>query len=183
VLLEFLLFGWLHIILIGSLLWYTWEHSIACSQLLYRYDMASNQWREESHVPKKALHNSSFGFVVLDGELHVMTLLNAVDSTETRRKRRHKRARELYIQIYHPKKKTWRFLTTKSPFPCPLDFNRAVMCSVRLWASIFLICVVQYGYQTVDLFLHQPLEKNTRKIYVQSCWCLFIWSFAIVIFV
>jgi hypothetical protein len=80
----------------------------------------------------KALHNSSFGFVVLDGELHVMTLLNAVDSTETRRKRRHKRARELYIQIYHPKKKTWRFLTTKSPFPCPLDFNRAVMCSVRL---------------------------------------------------
>jgi hypothetical protein len=69
----------------------------------------------------KALHNSSFGFVVLDGELHVMTLLNAVDSTETRRKRRHKRARELYIQIYHPKKKT-----------CPLDFNRAVMCSVRL---------------------------------------------------
>jgi hypothetical protein len=72
----------------------------------------------------KALHNSSFGFVVLDGELHVMTLLNAVDSTETRKKRRHKRAIELYIQIYHPKKKTRRFLTTKySPFPCPLDFN------------------------------------------------------------
>ena len=108
------------------------NHSIACSLLLYRYDMASNRWWKESQVPKKAPHNSSFGFVVLDGELHVMTLLNAVDTTETRRKQHHKKAGKLYIQIYHPKTKTWRFLTTKSPFPRPLDFNAAVMCSVRL---------------------------------------------------
>ncbi|KAE7997782.1 hypothetical protein FH972_002386 [Carpinus fangiana] len=99
---------------------------------ILRYDMASNRWRKESQVPKKAPHNSSFGFVVLDGELHVMTLLNAVDTTETRRKQHHKMAGKLlYIQIYHPKKKTWRFLTTKSPFRL-LDFNAAVMCSVRL---------------------------------------------------
>ncbi|XP_018827298.1 F-box/kelch-repeat protein OR23 [Juglans regia] len=99
---------------------------------IFRYDMASNQWRGETHVPNTAPHNSAFGFVVLDGELHVMTLLNAVNSTETRRKRHHKRAGKLYIRIYHPKKKTWRFLTTKSPFPYPLDFNTAVMCSVHL---------------------------------------------------
>ncbi|KAB1208797.1 F-box/kelch-repeat protein OR23 [Morella rubra] len=99
---------------------------------ILRYDMASNRWWEESHVPKKAPHNSAFGFVVLDGELHVMTLLNASDPTESRRKRNQKRAGTLYIQIYHPKKKTWRSLITKSPFPYPLDFKTAVVCSIQL---------------------------------------------------
>ncbi|XP_075642436.1 F-box/kelch-repeat protein OR23 isoform X1 [Castanea sativa] len=99
---------------------------------IFRYDMASNRWQEESHVPKKNPHNSAFGFVELDGELHVLTLLNAFDPQETRRKRHHKRAGTLYIQIYHPKKKTWRTLITKSPFPHRLDFNTAVMCSIRL---------------------------------------------------
>ncbi|GMY18851.1 F-box/kelch-repeat protein OR23 [Fagus crenata] len=99
---------------------------------ILRYDMASNRWLEESQVPKKAPHNSTFGFVQLDGELHVMTLLNLVDPPEIRRKRRYKGSGTLYMQIYHPKKKTWRSLITKSPFPHPLDFNTAVMCSIQL---------------------------------------------------
>lgn len=122
--------------------------TLLCSftQLHYRYDMASNRWWEESHVPKKAPHNSAFGFVVLDGELHVMTLLNASDPTESRRKRNQKRAGTLYIQIYHPKKKTWRSLITKSPFPYPLDFKTAVVCSIQLWTSVLLICVVRHSF-------------------------------------
>lgn len=153
-------------ILIGSLLWCTWEHSITCSLLPHRYDMASNRWWKESHVPKKAPHNSSLGFVVLDGELHVMTLLNAVDSTETQRKRHHKRSGKLYIQIYHPKKKTWRFLTTKSPFPRPLDFNAAVMCSVRLWASntSYLCGAVWFTKLWIHFYpRHQKRKKKRRQ--------------------
>ena len=69
--------------------------------------MASNRWQEELHVPKKTPHNSAVGFVVLDGELHVLTLLNAFDPQETRRKHHH-----------------------ETPFPHPLDFNTAVMCSI-----------------------------------------------------
>lgn len=52
---------------------------------ILRYDMASNRWREESRVPREAPLNSSFGFVVLDGELHVVTLKKAVESVDTRR--------------------------------------------------------------------------------------------------
>lgn len=98
-----------------------------------RYDMASNRWREESRVPREAPLNSSFGFVVLDGELHVVTLKKAVESVDTRRSRQHsKKTGILYIQIYNPKRKTWRSLITKSPFNSSLDFNTAVMCDIRL---------------------------------------------------
>lgn len=94
--------------------------------------MASNRWFKESRIPRKAPCNSLFGFVVLDGELHAITLLKAVETTETRRSRLHKRAGTLYIQIYNPKKKTWRSLITKSPFHYSLDFNTAVMSTIRL---------------------------------------------------
>lgn len=97
------------------------------------YDMASNRWWEESRVPREAPLHSSFGFVALDGELHVITLKKAVESADSRRSRQHnKKTGILYIQIYNPKRKTWRFLITKSPFHKPLNFNTAVMCSIRL---------------------------------------------------
>ncbi|KAJ7972687.1 F-box/kelch-repeat protein [Quillaja saponaria] len=99
---------------------------------IFRYDMASNRWLEESRVPRQAPYNSSFGFNVLDGELYIMTHLNVVDVMETRRPRQHKRTGTLYIQIYHPKKKAWRSLITKSPFHHPMDFNNTVMCTIRL---------------------------------------------------
>ncbi|GMN48940.1 hypothetical protein TIFTF001_018106 [Ficus carica] len=98
-----------------------------------RYDMASNRWWEESRVPREAPLHSSFGFVALDGELHVITLKKAVESADSRRSRQHnKKTGILYIQIYNPKRKTWRFLITKSPFHKPLNFNTAVMCSIPL---------------------------------------------------
>lgn len=97
---------------------------------IFRYDMAFNRWQKESEVPRKA--RPSFGFVALNGELHVLNLLKGVDQTETRRPRHHKRSAMLYVQIYHPVKKTWRSLITKPPCNDPLDFRTAVLCTVRL---------------------------------------------------
>ncbi|XP_050236578.1 F-box/kelch-repeat protein OR23 [Mercurialis annua] len=99
---------------------------------IFRYDMAFNSWKKESSVPRKASCNSSCGFIALDRELHVMTLLRGCESTDTRRSRQQKRARTLFIQIYHTRKKTWRSLITKAPFLCSLDFSTAVMCTIRL---------------------------------------------------
>ncbi|KAI9071948.1 hypothetical protein K1719_046093 [Acacia pycnantha] len=99
---------------------------------ILRYDMSLNRWLFESRVPRKAPCNSSFGFVVLYGELYVMTNLNAVDVVEPRRNRRHKRGGTLYFQIYHPKKKIWRSLATKSPFDYPVDVNTVVLSSISL---------------------------------------------------
>ncbi|CAI9785719.1 unnamed protein product [Fraxinus pennsylvanica] len=58
---------------------------------IFRYDMASNHWIKETSVPKKASDDSSVGFVALDGELHLLTLLNGNDSPDSRRSRQHKR--------------------------------------------------------------------------------------------
>uniref|UniRef100_A0A803PGR2 F-box/kelch-repeat protein OR23 n=1 Tax=Cannabis sativa TaxID=3483 RepID=A0A803PGR2_CANSA len=101
---------------------------------ILRYDMDSNRWQEESHVPKEERCTlSSIGFVALDGELLVITVKKAVESGENRRcLRQHKKGRSLYIQIYNPKRKTWRSLTTKSPFVNKLDFSNAVMCNIRM---------------------------------------------------
>ncbi|KAI7990113.1 F-box/kelch-repeat protein OR23 [Camellia lanceoleosa] len=99
---------------------------------IFRYDMASNCWWKETSVPRKAPDESSVGFVALDRELHVMTLVNAVDLTETRRSRQHKKATSLLMQIYHPRKKTWRSLITKPPLHHHLDFKTAVTCTIQL---------------------------------------------------
>ncbi|KAL6217496.1 PREDICTED: F-box/kelch-repeat protein OR23 [Fragaria vesca subsp. vesca] len=92
---------------------------------IFRYDLASNHWSLESHIPRKPPCNSSFAFTVLDGELYAITFWNTVE-------RLHKRAGRLYIQIYHPQQKTWRTLITKSPFRYDLDFDAAVMSTVHL---------------------------------------------------
>ncbi|KAI3749486.1 hypothetical protein L2E82_20099 [Cichorium intybus] len=99
---------------------------------IFRYDMASNRWWKETSVPKRAIDESSVGFVALNSELYVMALYNGADSKENRRLRRHKRSASLFLQIYHPDKKTWRTLITKPPFQQPLDFKTAVMCTIRL---------------------------------------------------
>lgn len=99
---------------------------------ILRYDMAINRWLKESSVPRKSSLMRSFGFVVLKGELHVMSLVIGVDSSETRRSRQQKRVGTLLSQIYHPRKKTWRHLVTKPPFSEPLDFSTAVMCTIQL---------------------------------------------------
>ncbi|MBA0708772.1 hypothetical protein Golax_023864, partial [Gossypium laxum] len=99
---------------------------------ILRYDMASNRWQKECSVPRRAPCKSSYGLVVLKEELHVMTIVNGIDSTETRRSRQQKRAGTLFMQIYHPRKKTWRCLVTKPPFRKPLDFSTTVMCPIQL---------------------------------------------------
>ncbi|KAK6150260.1 hypothetical protein DH2020_017785 [Rehmannia glutinosa] len=91
------------------------------------YDMSSNRWEKETCVPRKASDDASVGFVALDGELHLLNLLNANDSTDGRRSRPHKRSTTLLIQIYHPRKRTWRSLIAKPPFHQPLDFRTAVL--------------------------------------------------------
>ncbi|XP_073292275.1 F-box/kelch-repeat protein OR23 [Primulina huaijiensis] len=99
---------------------------------IFRYNMICNRWTMETAIPKRASDDSSVGFIALDGELHLLTLLNINDSTtESRRSRQHKRSAALLIQIYHPVTRTWRSLVAKPPFP-PLDFKTAVMCTIRL---------------------------------------------------
>lgn len=94
--------------------------------------MTSNRWENETCVPKKASDDSSVGFVAMDEELHLLTLLNVNDPTDRRRSRQHKRSVMLLVQIYHPRKRTWRSLIAKPPFNQPLDFRTAVTCTVRL---------------------------------------------------
>ncbi|KAJ4968200.1 hypothetical protein NE237_014901 [Protea cynaroides] len=97
---------------------------------IFRYDISSNRWQKESCVPRKAAPGSSYGFVALNGELHVMA--TSVDSVETRKPRQQKKTNTLFVQIYHPKRRTWRFMTTKPPLQCSLSFKTAVMCTIRL---------------------------------------------------
>lgn len=94
--------------------------------------MSSNRWLYESRVPKKVPRGSSFGFVVVDGELYVLTHLYDDDFTETRRSRHHKKTGTMCFQIYNPRKKTWRTLVTKSPFTYHIDINSAVLSSICL---------------------------------------------------
>ncbi|KAK9100801.1 hypothetical protein Scep_024231 [Stephania cephalantha] len=95
------------------------------------YNISSNRWFMESSVPRKS-HLDSIGFVALDGELHVMSLLNTACMIDARKSRQHKRGLPLLIQIYDPNKRKWRSLTTRPPFSDTLDFKTAVMCTVRL---------------------------------------------------
>ncbi|CDP03718.1 unnamed protein product [Coffea canephora] len=99
---------------------------------IFRYDMASNQWLKETSVPRKASDESSVGFVALDGELHVLTLLDGIKLPDTRKLRRNKRSAALLLQIYHPKKERWRSVITKPPFNRPLNFRMAVICAIGL---------------------------------------------------
>nr|GEW26064.1 hypothetical protein [Tanacetum cinerariifolium] len=99
---------------------------------IFRYDMTSNRWRMETTLPRRAIDESSVGFVALNGELHVMASHNGAGSIENRRLRRHKKLTSLFIQIYHPGKSTWRTLITKPPVQQPLDFKNAVICTIRL---------------------------------------------------
>lgn len=127
--------------------------------------MLSNRWLSESHVPRKTPHNSSSGFVVLDGELYVLTYSSVVGMTETRRSRHHKRSGTLCIQIYHPKKKMWRFLVTKLPFSYPINVNTVVLSSICLWIKEYvhycvhvescdLIHVLICRYTCIIVYLH-----------------------------
>lgn len=98
---------------------------------IFSYIMASNSWIKETSLPRKTSDESSVGFVALDGELHVISHLNGVKSKECQRLRQQKRSTML-VQIYHPRTKSWRSVTTRSPFQHPLDFKTAVMCTIRL---------------------------------------------------
>lgn len=94
--------------------------------------MSSNRWWKETSVPRKASDEFSIGFVALDGELHIIGLQSGFDSTESRRPRHNKRSSTLLVQIYDPRKNSWRSLQTKPPFGHPLDLKTAVLCTVQL---------------------------------------------------
>ncbi|XP_031474231.1 F-box/kelch-repeat protein OR23 isoform X1 [Nymphaea colorata] len=93
---------------------------------IFRFDKASNKWDIESPLPRKIQGDRSNGFTALDGELHVMSEMTTdLDLSRTQK------GVPLFIQVYHPKKKTWKFLRTKSPVG-NIDFRYTVMCSIRL---------------------------------------------------
>lgn len=99
-----------------------------------RYEKTSNRWAKESYVPTKIPDDASVGFVALDSELYLLTLLNVHEPRDGRRSRQQKRSSTLLMQIYHPGKSRWRSVIVKPPlaFRQPLDFKTAVMCSIRL---------------------------------------------------
>uniref|UniRef100_A0A803LFF0 F-box domain-containing protein n=1 Tax=Chenopodium quinoa TaxID=63459 RepID=A0A803LFF0_CHEQI len=99
---------------------------------IFRYNMASNRWLKESTVPRKTQDGSPFGFIALRGELHVISLLQGVELSAIRRSRHRRRGTILFMQIYDPRKMSWRSLITRTPFQFPLDFKTAVMCTVRV---------------------------------------------------
>eukprot|EP01018_Ginkgo_biloba_P004232 Gb_39951 [translate_table: standard] len=97
---------------------------------LLRYDIVSNRWQRESCLPLKVLAEAACGLVPLDGELYVIPGSSLTDSGDVRRLRRKRPS--LVLQIYHPKKRTWRLLSTKPPLRNLLSFPWAAMCSIRL---------------------------------------------------
>lgn len=92
--------------------------------------MVSNRWYKESTVPRKTQEGSQFGFVALQGELNVISLLHGVDLSAIRRSRHRKRGTALFMQIYNPRNMSWRSLVSRIPFPCSIDFKTAVMCTL-----------------------------------------------------
>ncbi|XP_011622772.1 F-box/kelch-repeat protein OR23 isoform X2 [Amborella trichopoda] len=91
---------------------------------IFRFDAVSNKWLKESTLPKKVPSNLSCGFAALNGQLHVM-----MPSTSHHQK---SYTMKLIIQVYNPRKRSWRFLHTKPPFQNPLDFKCAAMCTIHL---------------------------------------------------
>ncbi|CAF2034989.1 unnamed protein product [Brassica napus] len=90
---------------------------------ILRYEMGSNRWVKESSVPKKAHFDKPVGFVAVNGELHVMILLDGYNLMETRHTRQRSNAGCLMIHVYDPRKRTWRSVVAKPPFNHQLDFR------------------------------------------------------------
>lgn len=138
------------------------------SCIVHRYDMALNRWLKETTIPEIRPCKKPLGFIVLDGELHVMTLLKGSDLNETRRSQQHnKRAGNLFIQIYHPRKKTWRYLFTKPPFPQPLDFGTAIMCTVGLQSSslMFQLCFTVASQWSIHIICIHSVQGCVLSVY------------------
>ncbi|RID43331.1 hypothetical protein BRARA_I00198 [Brassica rapa] len=96
---------------------------------ILRYEMGSNRWVKESSVPKKAHFDKPVGFVAVNGELHVMILLDGYNLMDTRQR---SNAGCFMIHVYDPKKRSWRSVVAKPPFNHQLDFRTTVMCTIRL---------------------------------------------------
>ncbi|CAH9093685.1 unnamed protein product [Cuscuta europaea] len=98
---------------------------------IFRYHSSPNRWLKETSLPKKSADDRPVGFVALDGELYVMTIINGT-SASAHSSRHHKRSPTLLAQIYDSKKKFWRSSSSKLPFHHSLDFSTAILCSIRL---------------------------------------------------
>ncbi|CAI9107679.1 OLC1v1007093C1 [Oldenlandia corymbosa var. corymbosa] len=99
---------------------------------IFRYQMAYNRWSKVTSVPRKFSDDTSVGFVALDGELHVLSLLNGVRVANCSRSRQQKKSATILVQIYHPRKKRWRSIITKPPFGHPINFRTAVLSTIQL---------------------------------------------------
>lgn len=99
---------------------------------ILRYNMSLNRWFKESNVPRQAQDGSAFGFAALQGELYIMSHLQGFELSEIRRSRQRKKGSVLFMQIYNPRNKSWRYLGTRTPFNGPLDLRTTVMCTIRV---------------------------------------------------
>lgn len=73
---------------------------------IFRYDVCANVWIQESVLPRKALGKASRRLVALDGELFVYSEDRDQSPSPTGKLR-------LLFQVYHPKRKSWRVVSTQ----------------------------------------------------------------------
>lgn len=92
---------------------------------IFRYNVSANVWIRESVLPRKALVKASCRVVALDGELFVLSGDRARSSIRGRKG-------VLFFQVYHPKKRTWRFVSTQPRLNHSSSHPWAAACTIRL---------------------------------------------------
>lgn len=92
---------------------------------IFRYNISANRWFHESELPRKVHPKLSSKLIALDRELYVL-------SGEHMDVRQLKKESGLFFQVYHPKKRTWRFVVTKRRLNQSSSIPWAAMCTIRL---------------------------------------------------
>lgn len=93
--------------------------------IIFRYNVSANRWFQESRLPHKVPQKVSCRLVALDGELFVFSG-EGMEGFHPRRKC------VLFFQVYHPKKRTWRYVLTNPRLHHSSVNPWAAMCTIRL---------------------------------------------------
>ncbi|KAH7295649.1 hypothetical protein KP509_27G058900 [Ceratopteris richardii] len=93
--------------------------------IIFRYNFSANVWIRESVLPRKVFVKASSRMVALDGELFVYSEEQYLDPYSTGRP-------SLRFQVYAPKKKSWRFVSTQPRLYHSPRYPWTAACTVRL---------------------------------------------------
>lgn len=92
---------------------------------IYRYNVSNNVWIHESVIPRPCLVNAFCRLVALDGELYVFSVDDSYWFPSSP-------ASRIVFQIYDPKKKTWRFVSTQIRQNNTPSRPSVSVCTIRL---------------------------------------------------